>query len=191
MDATRISYLSDSDKTLRVDPKGMGDCNKGCGATLPGHKKNWQEWPPSEGRWPANTILTHLESCVCLGSKKVKPANGSGIALIGNSTAGSQIFGGGIGGIGLRSLPDVSHLSKEGTETVLSWNCAEGCPVADMDAKSFAMGMHSAGNQKVAKHTKGNQVYSGELKPFDHNPDYYADKGGASRFFKQTQRIGK
>jgi hypothetical protein len=60
-----------------------------------------------------------------------------------------------------------------------------GKTVTALDDQSLAGGMHNAGNRKVAKHTMGDIVYAGVWRPSDQNPDYYADSGGASRFFKK------
>ena len=65
--------------------------------------------------------------------------------------------------------------------------CIPGCPVAWMDSESIKAGVHSAGNKKNAKLTKQTMFH---FRPFDHNPDYYQDRGGAARFFKCIKEDG-
>jgi len=75
----------------------------------------------TQGRFPANIILTHHEDCVCKGTKKVKPSNGSGKASEKGGGFSKGMFGDGtsdnIGG---------GFVDAEGNETIEDWDCVEG-----------------------------------------------------------------
>lgn len=60
--------------------------------------------------------------------------------------------------------------------------CVPGCPIPQMDFDSLEAGIHAAGNKKKAQVTEKGHTFN--FAAFDHNPDYYGDSGGASRFFK-------
>jgi len=60
--------------------------------------------------------------------------------------------------------------------------CISSCPVKQLDIDSLEAGIHAAGNKKKASTTKKGNTF--HFEAFDHNPDYYNDSGGASRFFK-------
>ena len=87
---------------------------------------------PGKGRWPANLALTHTPRCQPLGTRQVR--NGSGPA---SGPTAHKI--GGQGGIFVapdghrESVP--YYASPKGTETVLTWACADGCPVASLDGQ--------------------------------------------------------
>ncbi len=119
---------------------------------------------PTGGRFPANLILEHRPGCRCTGSKKIKGGNdprGSD----GKRHGGDGLFveGGGHG----------THVSSHDGYS------APGCPVAALDASSGEV--HSAvpypSNSKTRNGATSFQPSQGQL---------YADKGGASRFFKQV-----
>ena len=131
------------------------------------------------GRWPANVVVSHLPSCVPSGTRKVKAS--------GTSTHFHEAYEGESATGFLRGVshPGNQHGDPDGTETVTDYECAPGCPVLAVDMQSAAMGMHSAGNKRPMNHQIGNRVYQGGWTPISNNPDYYADRGGASRFFAQ------
>jgi len=81
----------------------------------------------------------------------------------------------------LEHLPEC--LCKK-TETVSAWKCAPDCPIANLDKQSLAGGMHSAGNKKQSRVHTTSHIFPQKSRL--ENPDYYPDKGGASRFFKQV-----
>src|SRR5690606_13163866 len=62
----------------------------------------------TQGRWPANTLLSHDEGCVQVGTKRVRPANGSGRASRSNTQTTH---------FGSKSVPvdDLTHLDADGT----------------------------------------------------------------------------
>jgi hypothetical protein len=57
------------------------------------------------------------------------------------------------------------------------------CVIKELDRQGEAMGMHSAGNNKKSFHKNEKAIYDGGWGSVNKNPDYYGDKGGASRFF--------
>lgn len=86
------------------------------------------EFKPPSGRWPANLVLGHKEGCLQEGTKQVK-------AITGGSTSGSNAFGQDLGWNRHenRSTTIRRQGGGDGLESVALWNCAEGCPVADLD----------------------------------------------------------
>ena len=129
----------------------------------------------SQGRFPANLILTHHPECECVGTKKVKgqidkPTNRTKIGDTWNDENS-----------GLRkNLPQNSggFADENGEETIESWNCHEDCPIKIMDEQS--------GESKSQKSERGNiignQVF-GKYNEQENTLRGHSDKGGASRFF--------
>jgi hypothetical protein len=135
------------------------------------------------GRWPANVILQHLDGCRCEGIKRVKAIRTGVRDKSGEAHSKYRFQGEGT----VRTDIHVGFADEDGKESVANWICEPGCPVAGLDEQSLSGGMHSAGNKQPAHFKIGNTIYAGEWKPTaPRNPDVYADKGGASRFFKQV-----
>ena len=132
---------------------------------------------PTGGRWPANLILEHLEGCQCVGVKKVK-------GITGGATSGDNAFGQDVGWNPHENRPtDITrYLDAEGQETVASWECAPGCPVAELDEQS---GTLTSNGQRSIYQSKPNQIY-GDLSGRVFTPRE-TNSGGASRFFKQVR----
>jgi DNA modification methylase len=122
----------------------------------------------SFGRWPANVVLSHLEECEPVGTKVVKPSNGSGKASA-KSGGLSGLFGEG-------SEEDMSG-GRGSAETVDAWNCAPGCPVTELDAQSGVLHSQDPETRKSRSKRQGvTEMGTGRSVE-------YADRGGASRFF--------
>jgi len=130
-----------------------------------------------KGRWPANVILSHLPECKQNGTRRV---------LVGKQGAGvlwSHLRDGTLD----RAVAKVSRLGDaDGLETVANWECAPGCPVADLDDQSGTsrspvtyLRASPGWNQQVYGQGMGEDA--GKLS------ENYGDAGGASRFFKQIQ----
>lgn len=100
------------------------------------------------GRWPPNVLLTHSQDCQPAGSRKVRNRSGS---IRGNepSAVTDAVYA------GRERVPWKAHGDADGMETVQAWDCAPGCPVAELDRQRGKMS-------------------TGYL---------YSDTGGASRFF--------
>ena len=125
------------------------------------------------GRWPANTILTHSPDCEQVGVAEDTMTGGFGNGGIGIGTTGS---------------PDGSGRGAEWQNksvTVPVWECAEGCPVKELDGQS--------GVSKDGVAVKRNGVTSngvtgwGKAPVGTPNAGGYGGQGGASRFFTQTE----
>lgn len=80
------------------------------------------------------------------------------------------------------------HADPDGTETVTAWTCAEGCPVAGLDAQSGISQSASGVVKYVRAETSGWRERGGSFTPgHTWEAQAYGDKGGASRYFKQMQ----
>lgn len=76
------------------------------------------------GRWPPNILLSHTPECIRVGTKRVKTATNNGSV----SRPGVNVYGDYAG-----NRPAFDYADADGMETVESWECAEDCPVAEMD----------------------------------------------------------
>lgn len=125
----------------------------------------------TQGRFPANVILSHHPECVLKGLKKVKgqidkPTNR---VQTGNTWDENNS--------GLRkNLPQNSggFADENGEETVEHWECHEDCPIKILDEQS---GVTKSSDTKRNRKTIGSFGM-----PNDSTPEYN-DIGGASRFF--------
>ena len=140
---------------------------------------------PTGGRWPANLILGHLPECQCEGEKLVK-----GSAPMGRPSIGSDLPNR-IGPTGLSTRPGGGHTDQNNQETIPDWNCAPGCPVAELDEQSIAGGSHPGGRKTgfhkregISKTYGGNSLLNSSTEHWGSRE--YGDTGGASRFFKQV-----
>lgn len=118
------------------------------------------------GRWPANVLLSHSESCVYVGAKKVKAAPSW------NDNRSPSLF------TGAETSP-VHHADGDGFETVDDWRCVDGCPVKELDEQSGECPSGS-GN----KNPYGSDGYMGGW-PASVGSSTGGDSGGASRYFTQ------
>ena len=156
---------------------------------------NWKQSPNEKpathtGRWPPNTVLSHAESCRRVGVRRVR-GKPPGDFLPVKTSKGHT--GGGFGNDSARR-PDghdytdrlaPRYADPDGTETVESWECADSCPVAELDRQS--------GEGLSSFRAKKGRVSVGQMAglagsppmPVDgtNNPRGYIDTGGASRFF--------
>jgi len=139
------------------------------------------EYKQPSGRWPANLILQHLPECRYVGLRQVRGIRG------GNSPVrrgGAHIDAGGHQTIG-REQTYHDFANPDGTETVEAWDCAPGCPVADLDA--------STGDRPVSGAARTGRPSLTDTGPstvdFGINKGTGAlhdDSGGASRYFQQV-----
>jgi hypothetical protein len=140
----------------------------------------------SKGRFPTNLILMHHPDCQCVGTKKVKPSNGSGRAYGGGGDHENDVYG-----TDLKYRSGVfGVVGEDGTETVDDWQCVQGCPVKALDEQTQDT-VHGAGHARDGldadmKPDEWNAVtYSGGWKAAK-TVHRFGDVGGASRFFKQV-----
>lgn len=118
------------------------------------------------GRWPSNFLLSHLPECRQTGFQKVKAAPPW------NDNRGPSSF------TGTETSP-VHHADADGTETVQTWECAEGCPAAELDAQSGIL-KSGAWNGEATGGTESRTLGFGMKSQSMFRK---ADSGGASRFF--------
>lgn len=165
------------------------------------------------GAWPANVLLSHAESCVCVGVRKVRGAHSTtGIWRKGNTTMTSYSHT-----LGPMQKENIAHyVDANGLESVPAYHCAVGCdcgrswtaeaggdapacecgkpgwwacPVAKMDAQS---GHLKSGTILPHHQAKGstNLSLSGPNTPRTGKTSI-GDEGGASRFFTRFGYYGK
>lgn len=165
IDASRIAGAKRSPEFKNPESKGQ------FGQT---DNSNLVDWDASQGRFPANLILSHNDDCVEVGTKKVKSSDG-----VRNNRVRKEenIYGSG-SGIPQATLA-VNHGNGDGTETVSSFECTPGCAVAELDRQSGILKSGArTGHNKV--NSMGERVYG----KYDHTGGVCeASSGGASRFF--------
>lgn len=128
------------------------------------------------GRWPSNVLFTHHPDCECIGNGKVKSTNcnsggkPNGRLWVDNGHWKERKPGG--------------YADKEGTETVLVWNCVEGCPIRLLDQQSGDRSSPWIGNSNDG--AKGGKMFGGSEQSVSDKPEY-RDSGGASRFYFQSK----
>lgn len=136
----------------------------------------------TDGRWPANLILSHAEDCVCVGERRVKAITGTAAGRMAGRASG--VYGDYVGSAEAGRQAGLGD--EDGLETVEAWECAPGCPVAALDAQS---GRLTSGNANVRRESGSDQhgntsaAYGAESRPAGSEMVSYGDTGGASRFF--------
>jgi DNA methylase len=121
--------------------------------------------PP--GRWPANLALSHAEGCRQVGTRRVQSSEG----VIKRASAAGYAPN----ALGAENRPTGTPMVGYGLETVEAWDCAPGCPVAELDRQSG-----------ITTSTGGARAPSMGYGHWAGQPDVQCglgDTGGASRFF--------
>ena len=176
IDATRVGIDQITSHGGRKSPL-TGDTRVGAAAGM------FQVGSPNvetvhEGRWPPNLVLTHSPGCRPTGPKIIRASSFYPDYEAGESTEKTDaIYGGGKG------LRDGLEYQKSGSrpevETVESWSCAVGCPVAEMDRQSG-----DVPSSVYPEYTQDSQIYgAGKGLSPKRGGRGYNDDGGASRFF--------
>lgn len=133
------------------------------------------------GRWPSNFLLSHVSGpngCQRVGTKRVKPGNGSGRVVSESKQSTVNAYG----EYGPRpEVAGFTHLDPDGYEEIESFECVEGCPVAELDRQSGQC--KSGGKHKRGAGINGNTFKAPEYQPTERGYDDIAS--GASRFFTQ------
>ena len=174
IDAARIQ-MTPEDREVITSMGGFGS-EGWANTTSPAYNTNNPKNPMvrtqaiahSQGRWPANVVFQHLPGCKEDGTRAVR-SNGHYPAS--RSRGSTQYMGGHAGQTGL------TERRMDG-ETLTKWSCAEGCPVAVLDAQggnSTSPSMVTRGGLRGMSFGMGRQE----------DVPCYGDTGGASRFFKQ------
>ncbi len=158
------------------------------GATTRSHQADYAEsgWRTGHdieelnaGRWPANVTLSHIPpdengegGCEAVGTRKVK----SQAPIYRNDSEGQSPGWGSVNDRGAGT--QIGHADEDGTETVIAYNCAPGCPVAELDRQSGELTSGSGDKRSSASHR-----WSGGWAGAERPQLYDGDTGGASRFF--------
>jgi site-specific DNA-methyltransferase (adenine-specific) len=134
---------------------------------LSGQISSSDEMAGSNGRWPANVVLSHHEGCEAIGMVEVSSSTHF------PAERGPTWFG----RAGQRGLTEVSRSREE----VVAWRCVPCCAVRQLNEQSGVL--RSGANPRRRGSPKFSTVYGG----FDGAPGCVpargADAGGASRFF--------
>ncbi len=142
----------------------------------------------ADGRWPANVLLSHGESCERIGSRRVKTGTAVRENLPDEGDSPGRIFS-----VRKKRGDNYSHADSDGTEEIDEWRCEPGCPVAELDRQS-GFSKSASGEQRIVRQTKGGALWHGMGMPGnEHVFVGQGDAGGASRFFwcakeKNTRR---
>lgn len=126
------------------------------------------------GRWPPNVLLGHSADCEPTGVKRVRGITG-GTGNHDGSVYGARSNAG---------APVRDYADADGTETVEAWDCADDCPVAELDRQSAGTRAAKPSRTGNAGRAAGEGVYGGGSGlPRDYAAISRSDAGGASRFF--------
>ena len=170
---TRVGYQNEADMRLETRGVHVGGAYEHPEGTAFKKEVNRVAPPDTGGRWPANVILQHLAGCERVGEREVTSGNGAD-TMTPTTHEGPAKFG----------YSPERHQFNYGKETVDHWDCADGCPVADVDEQS--------GVSKGTGGTISGQTAFGQnlgWNPHQNRPTPIVrqnDEGGASRFFKQV-----
>jgi site-specific DNA-methyltransferase (adenine-specific) len=167
IDASRIGR---QDGDVSTGGYGNGGIGMGSVGLDQGEGKD-AEWQTStSGRWPANVILGHTQSCQPTG-KTIKSKTGAGKRTATFGTQDTQSGGDGSGG-----------WSGYEYETEV-YECVDGCPVKLLDEQSGQVGngwkKNYGSDDYAGKQYSGGSFGGGGYS----GTNTYADSGGASRFF--------
>jgi len=156
IDASRIGLGNDKTKG-------------GCAGTSAIHGGGINKRAPvdhTKGRFPANLILSHKPGCTQVGTKE-----GKGYT-INRFTDGAKPFGNGAG--------HPYKVEDQGPETIAVWDCEDDCAIKTLDNQT---GVLTSGEMKGKIKGKAGKDTFGSYKGEATEQPYYADSGGASRFF--------
>jgi|13_taG_2_1085334.scaffolds.fasta_scaffold00002_204 hypothetical protein len=174
IDATRIGNLvQDTSKNGRSPDKHKSTVFQS------GLKEDF-EGKITTGRWPANFILTHKDDCELKGIKKTKQGKSGSDREVGLYSDREV----GLYKDGLKKRAKDHH---QGEETVADWDCAEDCPVKELDRQSGQVKGWSSQNHNTFNPYQGNSFHNSSTQRQGYK-EGYNDEGGASRFFKQFKK---
>jgi hypothetical protein len=180
IDATRVAHDAsvDMNAVQRQQATGGNSSVKGAFGAEALVGKEIAMYKPG-GRWPANLVLQHLDGCSQEGAREVKALGATG-SRSGGASGPACIEG------GAAPLERRAWVSDNGTETVAAWSCAEGCPVAALDAQS-GVSKSTGGRIGNAQGAYAHQGRTGWGTGHTAGDPGFGDVGGASRFFKQVK----
>lgn len=125
------------------------------------------------GRWPPNFLLSHHPGCVRVGTKRVKGSAPRGKPSEYGTHPGSVAI------LPPQRSGNIDYAAPDGTEEVDAWQCAENCPVAEIDRQS---GVQQRSGEPQSRPRVGGIWNSTGDGGIAHS---YNDPGGASRYFPQ------
>jgi site-specific DNA-methyltransferase (adenine-specific) len=157
------------------DPPREGNAQPSA-CTNVAYGNGWQKsgTTPAAGRWPANLVFTHAADCVCVES--------GGTETIVEMGEVSDMRGGNYGQ-DKQAYADRPKLEREVTtykDKPAVWQCAAGCPVAELDGQSGT----TKGTARVGP--PGGKTFGGSEMRAEVGT-WFGDTGGASRFFTVTE----
>ena len=161
IDASRIGSEGGGTHCDKRDDQGNCLGHDNAGRSTSGATVHSPQTDTVQGRWPANLILSHAESCQPTG-KTIKSKTGAGKRTATFGTQDTQSGGDGSGG-----------WSGYEYETEV-YECVEGCPVKTLDEQS---GQSGTTTTKTGQYDSRSGFGGGQINI------RHPDSGGASRFF--------
>jgi site-specific DNA-methyltransferase (adenine-specific) len=133
-------------------------------------EREGRQVPPHDaGRWPPNVLLTHSADCEPIGVRRVRGITG-GTGNHDGSVYGARSNAG---------APVRDYADADGMETVEAWDCAPGCPAAELDSQTGTL--TSGAWDGTRNRTKTTDTYG--AFPGGTEQPRGGSSGGASRFF--------
>jgi DNA modification methylase len=161
IDACRVG----TSKAVPASPRGANQPGSPLGRGAQDGNEGGHD--PNVGRWPPNVLLTHAADCRRVGERVVTNRLGGDAPGVGFSGGGGRRPKG--TGHGERTSPYMA------TESVPTFDCAPGCPVAEIDAQS-------GDRPSVGARYDMGMGYGGSTADGSRGSVGYDDNGGASRF---------
>jgi site-specific DNA-methyltransferase (adenine-specific) len=166
IDATRIG-VSENDPNHR--PNWENHTTEKKGDVYGVYEKRKAE-TLTQGRFPANIILTHHEDCECKGTKKVKAIKGGNSGTIGNEVYGK--FN------GEKNNDGCGFGDENGQEQIEDWDCHEDCPIRILDEQSGVKA-----STRNMSYSRGGGDFIDGIPNQKEKSWFKSEVGGASRFF--------
>lgn len=180
IDASRIGFKGPDDMDKRIGKGVVFEGNTTAFKGFSGDTKTKAVIGGStQGRFPANFILSHNPDCVEMGMKNVKASRKNDEV---NVTEQNTKFG----QVKCNEITTI-YGNGDGTETVAAFECTPFCAVAELDRQSG--NARSSGVYKPKEHNDREGFISAPKDMASHT--MYADSGGASRFFQTFHYFSK
>lgn len=154
----------------------VGTCYKLDGA---GQSLSDSGHDPNVGRWPANFLLTHSADCKKIGTRRVASSAPAGKPC-GDADRARGVYGEGDDASFRGNGSRVDHVDPDGTEMIDVFECAEDCPIRELDRQSGELQTHG-GDMRVEHTGMGYGGGNGAARSLPPN------SGGASRFFHRFE----
>lgn len=183
IDASRIAHQTIMGGNLAYNPHLRERIAGGNGGKIIATEKDRRfNVQHKDGRFPANLILCHHESCQEDGVTKIKNRSGS--------VSGKEPSHTGDANTNCYGVYDRQGFNKygdkDGMEEVPKWICHPDCPVKRLNQQSISQGIHSAGKQRHKDVTSAYEASSYHA-PTTRQMNRYGDEGGAGRFYQNIK----